>query len=148
MNSIQNPYARWFSRVVLVGVAANLCLAIPSLFYPNAVLDALHQRPALESPLWPSFASLLLLLLSAFYVPGALDPERYRASAYLAVLSRFAGVFFFLVRPTDYPLFGYFDLAFGVPSAVLLILYVRSGGGSPSVAAPVAVKGGHVHVAD
>jgi hypothetical protein len=143
MNSIDNRYARWFGRVVLVGVAANLCLAVPALFYPNAVLDALGQRPSLDNPLWPSFASLLLLLLSAFYVPGALDPARYRANAYLAVAARFAGVLFFLVRPSEYPLFGYFDLTFAVPSAVLLALYLRSEGHAPSIANPVAVKAGH-----
>lgn len=125
MNS-DNPYARWFGRVVLVGVAANACLAVPALFYPNAVLDALDLRPALENPLWPSFAALLLLLLSAFYVPAAFDPERYFASACLAIGARFAGVFFFLVRPTEYPLFGYFDLVFALSSGALFALYLRS----------------------
>jgi hypothetical protein len=142
---MKNVYARWFGRVVLLGVGANLCLGLPSLFYPNAVLAALGQRPALESPLWPSFASLLLLLLSAFYIPGALDPRRYRANAYLAVGARLAGVCFFLVRPTEYPLFGYFDLAFALGAGVLLALYLRSEGRA-SAGAP-GPRGEHVEVA-
>ncbi|MFT3926567.1 MAG: hypothetical protein QM778_28740 [Myxococcales bacterium] len=125
MNS-KNVFARWFGRTVLLGVAANLCLAIPALFYPNAVLSALGLTPDLEHPIWPSFASLLLLLLSAFYVPAAFDPQRYRASAYLSCIARWAGVTFFVLRPTEYPLFGYFDLTFALPSTVLLALYVRS----------------------
>jgi hypothetical protein len=125
MNS-DNRYARWFGRVVLLGVAANLSLTLPALLYPNAVLSALKLRPALENPLWPSFAALLLLLLSAFYVPAAFDPERYKASAYLSVGARLSGAFFFIVRPTEYPLFGYFDLVFALPTGVLLALYLRS----------------------
>ena len=146
MNPVENKYARWFGRVVLVGVAANLCLAIPALFYPNAVLSALGLKPALESPIWPSFASLLLLLLSGFYVPGALDPQRYRASAVLAVAARFAGVIFFLAATHEYPLFGFFDLSFGLPEAILLTLYLRSEGRAPAPVAPVALKGEHVQV--
>ena len=148
MSSAENHYARWFGRIVLAGVAANLCLALPALFYPNALLSALGLRPALENPLWPSFASLLLLLLSAFYVPGALDPQRYRASAWLAVLARFAGFFFFVVRATEYPLFGYFDLIFGLPEALLLVLYLRAEGRVPARVDAAELKGEHVQLAE
>ena len=66
----------------------------------------------------------MLLLLSGFYIPGALDPHRYIASAFLAVAARFAGFAFFVLRPTNYPLFGYFDLLFAVPECILLCLFV------------------------
>jgi hypothetical protein len=132
----QNVFARWFGRVVLLGVAANILLGLPSLLYPNAVLALLHLPQSLENPLWASFSSLLLLLLSAFYVPAGLDPERYRASALLAVLARLAGFAFFVLRPTDYGLFGYYDLSFAIPQGILLALSLRA----PRVAATAAVK--------
>ena len=39
---------------------------------------------------------LLLILLSVFYMPAAIDPDRYRTIAWLAVAARLAGVLFFL----------------------------------------------------
>lgn len=127
-----NDYARWFGRLVLLGVAANICVALPTLLHPNVILDALQLPPVLDSPIWPSWAALLVLLLSAFCVPAAFDPERYRVNAYLAVVSRFASAWFFLGRATEYSLFGYVDLAFAVASGALLALYVATEGrGSP-----------------
>ncbi len=119
-----NIYARWFGWIVLAGVGANLLLALPALFYPNALLTALDLPPNLEHPIWPSFASLLLLLLSAAYVPPAFDPNRYRPLAYLAVFARWCGVMFFLVRDTEYTLFGVFDLVFAVSESLTLGLFI------------------------
>jgi hypothetical protein len=111
---------RWFSRVMWVGIAANLALAIPTLIAPAQLIDLVGLPPA--SPvLWPRFAALLLILLSLFYVPAGIDPVRFRAIAWLAVLSRLAGVVFFLLfQPPEYHMFGYFDLVFLLPLAILL----------------------------
>ena len=76
--------------------------------------------------MWPRFAALLLILLSAFYIPSAVDPDRYRATAWTAVLSRLAGVLFFLTQPREYLMFGLFDLVFFVPEVVLLWRLSRS----------------------
>jgi hypothetical protein len=112
--------AVWFRRVTLFGVVVNLTLCGPGIFLDNAVLDALQARPSLD-PIWMSFSCLLLALLSFFYVPGALAPSVHRGSAILSVVSRFAGVaFFLLLRPGVYPMFGWLDLAFGVPCLLLL----------------------------
>ena len=112
--------ARWFTRVTWLGIVANLGLALPTLFAP-ARMAALTGLPTPEPLLWIRFAALLLVLLSAFYVPAALDPRRYRLVAWLAVLARLAGVVFFVgFQPTQYHLFGYFDLVFFIPEAVLL----------------------------
>ena len=74
----------------------------------------------------------LLVLLSAFYIPAAVDPQRHRAVAWLAVLARLAGVAFFVgLQPREYHLFGYFDLTFFVPEAALLA----------SIASPSAARG-------
>jgi hypothetical protein len=111
---------RWFSRVTWAGVAANLALAIPTLAAPAALL-ARNDLPPAEPVLWPRFAALLLILLSAFYVPAALDPVRYRVVAWLAVCARLAGVVFFVgFQSAAYHQLGYFDLAFFVPEAALL----------------------------
>jgi hypothetical protein len=123
------PFATWFGRVVLVGVAANVLLALAGLFATRAFLEyaagPYEQVTAGTDPLvWPRFAALLLILLSLFYIPAAVDPSRYRASAWLAVLARFAGVAFFL--PQHYVAFGLFDLGFGVVQGLLLLLAVRA----------------------
>ncbi|MGC4081503.1 MAG: hypothetical protein QM736_05140 [Vicinamibacterales bacterium] len=112
--------SRWFSRVVWLGIAANLALALPTLLMPARML-AFSGLPITEPLLWTQFAALLLILLSAFYVPAALDPQRYRLVAWLAVAARLAGVVFFvLFQPSEYHMFGYFDLVFFVPEAALL----------------------------
>jgi hypothetical protein len=113
--------ARWFSRVVWLGIIANLALAVPTLLMPARML-AFSNLPITTPLLWTQFAALLLILLSAFYVPAALDPHRYRLVAWLSVLARLAGVVFFvLFQPQEYRMLGYFDLLFFVPEAALLI---------------------------
>ena len=115
---------RWFKRVIWIGIAANLALAIPTLAAPAAMLT-MASLPTATPDLWPRFAALLLVLLSVFYMPAGLDIDRYRATAWLAVASRLAGVLFFSVEPAYRPLL-YVDLVFFVPLAVLLTLAVRS----------------------
>jgi hypothetical protein len=133
-----NGYAVWFGRVVWVGVIGNLLLAVPGLLYPQGVLELVlgPYEQALYGPdalLWPRFAALLLILLSLFYVPAALNPFHYRASACLAVLSRFAGVLFFLPQGERYLLFGLYDLAFGLVQGALLVLAYRNEALDPGV---------------
>jgi hypothetical protein len=113
---------RWFSRVVWLGIACNLALALPTLVAPQQTMALTHMPPA--SPLlWPQFSALLLILLSVFYIPAALDFGRYRITAWCTVGSRLAGVIFFVgFQPAAYHVLGYFDLVFFVPEAVLLTL--------------------------
>ena len=118
-NASAAPAAIWFGRVVLIGVVANFLLAGPSLVAPAFVLSALGL-PVPSVIMWPQFAALLLILLSLFYIPAAMNPDRYRASAVLAVASRLAGVLFFFLVHSDYWMFGAFDLVFFVPEAILL----------------------------
>ena len=113
------PAAIWFGRVVWIGIVANFLLAGPSLVAPASVLSALGL-PVPSVIMWPRFAALLLILLSLFYMPAANNPDRYRASAVLAVASRLAGVLFFFLVHNDYWMFGAFDLVFFVPEALLL----------------------------
>ena len=118
------PAGRWFRRVVWLGIAANVALAIPTIAAPDQMI-ALSRLPTVTPVLWARFAGVLLILLSLFYAPAAIDPDRYRANAWLSVLSRLAGVVFFMGEPV-YRLLGLFDLLFFLPEAVLLFVATRS----------------------
>jgi hypothetical protein len=137
-----NRSAVWFGRVTWVGIAANLALAVPTLLVPQRMLGA-TGLPAVEPVLWLQFAALLLILLSAFYVPAALNPTRYRLVAWLAVGARLAGFLFFVfLQLREYRMFGYFDLAFFVPEcALLLALGVPGSGNQRVLAGPSASWG-------
>jgi hypothetical protein len=117
-----------FGRIVWAGIAANLIISCWGLVAPDSLLTAVHLEKA--TPLvWPRFASLLLILLSLFYVPAALDPARNRVTAVLTVLARAAGVAFFTMQGGTYILFGLYDFAFGLPQAIFLILLFRKSAG-------------------
>jgi hypothetical protein len=120
------PYAAWFGAAMWAGILVDWVLGVPGIFLPNATLALARQPLALETPVWPAFASLLLVLLAAFYVPGAIDPYRYKATAVLSVLARPPGVVFFLwLWPDRYPLFGWIDLGLTLVQAPLLFLALR-----------------------
>lgn len=120
-----NAYAKWFGRIVGLGVLLNFVLSLPTLFIPEKMIALFNLEPA--APLvWVRFSANLLILLSLSYIPAAIDPYRYQASAWLAVISRLAGFAFFLTQPRDYLIFGWFDLAFAIPEGILLILAFRN----------------------
>ena len=119
-----NQFTIWFGRVVWLGILANFALALPALFMPDQML-ALFSLPAASPTMWPSFAALLLILLSLFYIPAAVRPLYYPTVSWLTVLARLAGVIFFCLFNPDYLLLGLFDLAFFVPEAILLFLAIR-----------------------
>jgi hypothetical protein len=108
-----------------LGIAANLALAIPGVIQPELVLSMVGL-PVPSVIMWPRFAALLLILLSLFYMPAAIDPMHYRANATLAVASRLVGVLFFFLLQNDYWIFGAFDLSFFVPEALLLMRLPRA----------------------
>lgn len=115
----------WFKRVMWLGILANGALALPTLVAP-AQMIALTGLPPASPVLWARFAALLLILLSIFYMPAAIDYVRYRATAWSAVGSRLAGVIFFVgFQAREYHMLGYFDLVFLVPEAILLTLALR-----------------------
>jgi hypothetical protein len=125
--------ARWFTRVVWLGIVANLALAVPTLFAPARMM-VLIGFPVAEPLLWAQFSALLLILLSAFYVPAALSPSRYYLVAWLAVGARLVGfVFFVLFQPAAYRMLGYFDLVFFIPEVVLLLKIPSPAGTGGSV---------------
>jgi hypothetical protein len=125
-----NGYARAFRITVWVGVLVNISLALAAVFAPDWLLRTMGFDVAYPN-IWPRFAGWLLILLSLFYIPGANDPNRYRANAVLSVCARFAGVAFFVGAvllvgfSTRYLMFAGLDLAFAVPTGLLLWKAVR-----------------------
>lgn len=120
----KGSYATGFRFMVLVGVAANLALAVPAVFAPNTVIALVGGAPVAET-VWPAFAGWLLILLSLFYLPAAFDPIRYRVVAVLTVLARFAGVVFFTLLYPQFLLLALLDLFFGVTQGGLLLALGR-----------------------
>jgi hypothetical protein len=145
-------WAAWFGRAVGLGILANLSIAVPGMFQPNAVLGLLRQPPDLDRPIWAAAASMMLVLVSLFYIPGAIDPYRYKATAILSLVARLSGTLFFLVLwPNQYPFVGYLDLTFLVLEAPLLFLALRQGSHHrPEFAGPgtPSTTNGGPHVAD
>lgn len=131
---MNNRYAKWFQWAVWLGIIANCGLSIPAVFEPNATLALVGQR-ASSDPIWTAFAAQLLILLSIFYMPAATHPYRYPFNAWMAVLARTAGVFFFFfLYPGVYPIFGVLDLTMFIIQAPLLFLMMR--GHPQAIAAP------------
>jgi hypothetical protein len=116
---------RWFMRVMWLGIAANLLLALPTMAAPDQ-MTAMFNLPTVTPNLWARFAGLLLVLLSVFYMPAASNPDKYRTQAWTAVGSRLAGVLFFAAEPRAYLMLGLFDLVFFVPEVILLWLAQRA----------------------
>jgi hypothetical protein len=119
-----NKYATWFCRAMWAGIIADWVLCIPTIFAPNAVLSLLGMRLT-QDPVWTAFSTLLVLLLSLFYIPAASDPYRYRWSAWISVLARPPGVLFFLFFQSGfYPAFGIMDgVLFLIQFPLLLLTY-------------------------
>lgn len=119
-------YAVWFRRAVWLGIIVDWVLAIPVIFAPQWVLGLLGLRPTAD-PVWTAFAALLVFLLSLFYIPGANQPYRYRFNAWFAVFARPPGVIFFLILyPGLYPLFGIVDAVLFLLQFPLLWLTMRT----------------------
>jgi hypothetical protein len=68
-----------------------------------------------------------------FYMPAGIDPDRYRANAWMAVASRLVGVVFFLVfQDAVYRTLGLVDLVFFLPEVLLLTIAVRGASAVPA----------------
>ena len=101
--------ALWLKRTLWLGILADWVLGVPAIFAPELLLKLVGVRPT-QDPVWTAFAAVILVLLGIFYVPGANQPYRYRANAWLAVFARPPGViFFFLLWRGFYPIFGIID---------------------------------------
>ena len=107
-----------------LGIAANLALAMPTIAAPDQMV-AFSRLPTVTPHLWARFAGPAADPVERVLRAGRHGPDRYRANAWLAVVSRLAGVVFFIGEPA-YRLLGLFDLVFFVPEAVLLFVATRA----------------------
>jgi hypothetical protein len=96
-NATQNTVSAWIVRhttLVWFGIFLNVLFIIPLLFFPRGTLDLLGIP--LDQLIWARESAGLLMIISAFYVPAAVDFGRYRVNAYIAVFpSRTFGATFF-----------------------------------------------------
>jgi hypothetical protein len=105
----------WIVRhtiLVWFGIVLNALFIVPLLFVPRWFLD-LFNIP-LKELIWARESAGLLMIISVFYVPAAVDFGRYRANAYIAVFpSRTFGAtfFFFAVLLFGQPL-GFLSISF------------------------------------
>jgi hypothetical protein len=116
MRDSQNNLSVWILRhtiLVWFGIFLNSLFIIPLLFFPRWLLD-LFGIP-LDQLIWARAAAGLLMIISVFYIPAAVNLGRYRANAFIAVFpSRtFGATFFFLAV-----------VLFGQPPGFLSISFV------------------------
>jgi hypothetical protein len=122
---------RLFTIVVWIGVLANWSFAVWAIFFNTASLLATFGLGSVESTVWVYNYSILLAILSCFYIPAAHDPYRYCANAWLLVLGRLlpASTFFIGVAlgfmPAGFVRLGIGDATFGIIELILLVRLMR-----------------------
>jgi hypothetical protein len=128
-----NGTHRLFKYVVWAGVAVNWAFGIWAIFIdPHGLLDRLHLGEQ-QSVIWLYNYSVLLLILSLFYLPAAHNPFRYRANAWLLVVGRLvpASTFLFGVivglMPKGFLMLMAGDSTFGIVELILLVRLLRAG---------------------
>jgi hypothetical protein len=132
---VDNKYAIAFRWSVIAGIVQDWFFALPGIFIPAAIIQFAGTDPVVP-PFWPAYACLLLMLLSFFYIPAAVNPYRYSLAAVLTVFARLAGViFFFVIYPGAFPrFFGYIDLTLTLLQGTLLMLaFITSGPKIPQI---------------
>ncbi len=127
-----NKYKRWFSRVVWIGIVVNMFFVIPDVFFSEGLLSLLGVQ-LVDPIIYLRATGMLLFIISCFYIPAAIDPDRYRAVAWLSIFpSRTFGATFFLCavlffgQDSGFLLIAFVDLFFGTTTGILLCLGVRA----------------------
>jgi len=123
---------RTFKVVVWIGILLNWTFVGMALADPRHLIAALDLG-ATDSTVWLFNYSVLLALLSCFYIPAAADPFRYRVNAWLLIAARFvpAATFFIGVSTgflaNGFVTLGTADSIIGSAELVLLVLLMRDG---------------------
>ena len=114
-----------FRGVVWLGILLNWSFATWAFANPTGLLESLALGAPNET-LWLFNYSVLLAILSCFYIPAAKDPLRYRTNAWLMIVGRlvpattfFAGVSAGFM-PSGFVKLGVADATIGI--AVLSLL--------------------------
>ncbi|MDF5725216.1 MAG: hypothetical protein PUP91_33150 [Rhizonema sp. PD37] len=127
-----NTYAQWFSRVTWLGIIANMFFVISSCFFPEKLLSLLRMH--IPFPIiWVQASGILLFIISVFYIPAAINLERYIANAWMSIFpSRTFGATFFMFavflfgQDKGFLSIAFVDLFFGLVEAILLTLFMRN----------------------
>jgi hypothetical protein len=130
--STKNTVSVWILRhtiLVWLGIFLNFLFIIPLLFFPRWMLN-LFAIP-LEELIWARESAGLLMIISVFYMPAAIDFGRYRANAYIAVFpSRTFGATFFFFAV----------VLFGQPPGFLSISFIDALIGSTTLYCLIRIK--------
>lgn len=126
-----------FRIVVWLGVIANWSFGLWVVFGDgNALLAMLGLGPQ-DNLLWLYNYSILLMILSLFYIPAASDPFRYQTNAWLLIAGRLVPASTFLIgvvlgyMPAGFFMLFMADATFGVVELVLLARIVFVEGPRP-----------------
>lgn len=127
-----NYYAKWFGRVVWLGIFVNMFFVIPLCFFPEFLLSLINLRIPVPI-IWVRASGLLLLEISILYIPGAIDPYRYKATAWMSILvtrgggaSFFFGAVFLFGQRLGFLSIAIVDLFFAVVQGILLFLALKT----------------------
>jgi hypothetical protein len=128
-----NIWAKWFGWVVWAGIVVNMFFVVFCFFFPESMCALLHLKQP-DPIIWVRTSGMLLFIISIFYIPAALDPFRYRATAIMHIIpSRACGSSFFLYsvllrgQEKGFLSIALVDLFFGLLSAIFLYLAFRDG---------------------
>jgi hypothetical protein len=131
--AVDSTVSVWIARhtiLIWFGIFLNTLFIIPLLFFPRWMLD-LFSIP-LDQLIWARESAGLLMIISAFYIPAAVDFARYRANAYIAVfVSRaFGATFFFFAvvlfgQPPGFLSISFVDALIGSTTGYCLIRIAR-----------------------
>jgi cytochrome c5 len=86
-----NPAARWFSRVVWLGIVFNLFFVAMEVFAPDFINVGVGLAPGFPT-VWNRAHGIMVLALTILYIPAARDPLRYPGYSWMLVVSRLAAV--------------------------------------------------------
>lgn len=123
---------RWFQRSVVFGFVINMLFAVPAVFAPR-FLETLAPFNITNTPEWLQNVGVLLMIISAMYIPAIKDPFRYLFNAYLLIAGRFsAGVLFlsgllFMNYPPGFITLAASDLILSPLQAFFLYKLLRGG---------------------
>jgi hypothetical protein len=119
-----------FTLAVWVGILLNWTFVVYALSNPRHLIRAMDLGDD-TSTVWLFNYSVLLALLSCFYIPAARNPVRYRVNAWLLIVARFipASTFFvgvstgFLAR--GFTKLGSVDSVIGAIELIFLLVLER-----------------------
>ncbi len=115
----------WFRGLVLLGLLLNAVFFLPGLFAPRT-LEGWADLGVTNTVHWLQNVAMLLIIVTAMYIPVLRDPFRYLFISYLVVAGRFAAgsLFLFGVWFMDYPdgmlVLGLTDVVLSIAQAYFL----------------------------